>query len=81
MKHCTQGFVILNFLLVQTPELRDSQIYENGQLWYSMSYSNFLQVFTHISEIHIIGKIFTKYMDPVTSTVADKKFSCHMLLS
>ena len=40
-----------------------------------IKYSNFFQVFVYIFEIHLIPKIFPKYMDPVTSTGWGKKKS------
>ena len=43
-------------------------------LWYNLNYSNFFQVFVHIFEIHIIRKIYPKYMNPATSTAWDKNF-------
>ena len=52
-------------------KLRNLQIYENCQLWYSLNYSNLFQVFANIfekSEEHKIQKIFPKYVDAVTST-------------
>ena len=75
------------FLLVQTSaKLRNSQIFENCQLWWSLNYSNFFQVFAHIfekSEEHISRRIFAKFMDPVTSTRWEKnvfaKFFCFFL--
>ena len=70
-KNCTQGFIILNFLLVQTAvKLRNSLMYESCKLWYSLNYFNFVQVFVRIfekAEEYIIQKIFPEYMDPVTS--------------
>ena len=43
------SFLASNFLLVQTAvKFRNSQIYENFQLWYSLNYSTFFQVFVHI---------------------------------
>ena len=60
--NCTQGFIALNFLFAPTAvNLRNSQIYENYQLWCSLDYSNFFQVFVRIfekPEKHIIRKIF-----------------------
>ena len=68
MKNCTQSFIISNLMLVKTPvKLRNSQIHENCQLWYNLNYINFSQGFQHIFEIHIIRKIFLKYIDPVTT--------------
>ena len=74
MKNCTQGFFISNMILVQTPvKLSISQIHENCQLWYNLNYINLSQGFQHIFEIHIIGKIFLKYIDPVTTLQGGKK--------
>ena len=60
----TQGFIVLNFLFAPTAvKLRNSQIYENYQLWCSLNYSNFFQDFVRIFEKpgkHIIRKIFYK---------------------
>ena len=82
MKNCTQGFIISIFLLVQTvAKLRNLQIYENCQLWYSLNYSNFLQVIVLISKKVIIRKIFPKYMGLITSTRLLKKCLYQMLLS
>ena len=50
-KNCTQGFIVLNFLFGQIAvKLRNSQIFENFQLWYRLNYSNFFQVFGPIFE-------------------------------
>ena len=62
------------FELFISTDFSNYQIYENCQLWHNLNYSNFIQVFVHIFEIHIIRKIFLKYMDPITSTVWDKNF-------
>ena len=60
------------FLLGKTAvKFRNSQIYENCQLWYSLNYSNLFRVFIYIFEKLeelIIQKIFLKCMDAVTST-------------
>ena len=42
--------------------------------------ANFFQVFVQIFEMHIIRKVFLKYMDSVTTTRWEK-ISWHMLLS
>ena len=66
-KNCTQGYIASKFFLMQTAaKLRNSQVHKNYQLWYSLNYSNFFQVFVNIFQKHIIRKIFPKYMDPVT---------------
>ena len=68
MKNYTKGFIVSNFLLVQTAaKLRNSQIYDNYKLSYSLNYSSFFQVIVHTFEKVIIRKIFPKYMDPTTS--------------
>lgn len=56
-----------NFLSLQTPELRNSQICEESQLWYNLNYFNLFQVFVHIFEVHTIQKTILKYMDSVAS--------------
>ena len=62
-QNCTQGFIISNILLAKTPlKLRNSQIYKNCQV------HPIQPVFVYIFEIHIIRKIFQKYMDPLTYT-------------
>ena len=67
-KNYTQGFVISNFLLVQTPgKLRNLLIQENCQFWYKLNYSNFFQALVCIFEIHLIRKIFPKYIDTFSS--------------
>ena len=69
-------FHCFEFFLVQTSaKLRNSQIFENCQLWYSLNYSNFFQVFVLIFEKleeHIIWKMFSKFMEPVISTGWEK---------
>ena len=78
MVNCTQGFIILNYLLRQAPvKLRNLQIYENCQVCYKPNCFNFFQAFAHISEIDIIQKIFrSNYFYGV-----GKKFPSNMLLS
>ena len=64
--HCFEFFISADFA-----KHRNSQIFENCQLRYSLNYSNFFQVFVHIfekSEEHIIRKIFPKFIDQVTPT-------------
>ena len=68
--HCFEFFISADFA-----KHRNSQIFENYQLRYSLNYSNFFQAFVHIfekSEEHIIRKIFPKFIDPVTSTGWEK---------
>ena len=65
-KNCTESFIISKFLLAQTPmNLRNS---------------NFFQASVQIFEIHIIWKIFSKYMDSVTSTGWEKKSLVHAFI-
>ena len=50
-------------------KFKNSQIYQNCRLWYSLNYSTYLEkVIVHIFKKVIIRKIFPNYMDPITST-------------
>ena len=59
-KNYTQGFIISNFLLVETGRLRNLLILTFIQ---TELYSKFFQVFVYIFEIHIIRKMFPKLID------------------
>ena len=81
MINYNQSFIISNFLLAQIPvKLRNSQIYENCQLWYNLNYSNFFQAFVQIVEIHIFWKLYSMYMNPVTFTGWEKNTLPHAFL-
>ena len=58
MKNWAQSLIISNFLLAQTPA--------------KLKNPNIFHVFVQIFEMHVIQKIYPKYMDPVTSTGLEK---------
>ena len=70
-KNYTQGFIISNFLLVETGRLRNLLILTFIQ---TELYSKFFQVFVYIFEIHIIRKMFPKLIDTVASMGCEKNF-------